>query len=111
MEHRLHKRYPITLVVRLVMLEQMVIIAHADEICSEGLRIQNPGIKLNAGEKITVDFVKPGHPRPIRYCASARVVYANAKAIGLKFDHDLPKQAIFNGADLEMSESSVRKVS
>jgi len=111
MEHRLHKRYPITLMVRLFILGQMITIAQADDICSEGIRIKNPGMKLNAGEKITVDFEKPGHPRPISYCASARVVYSNSKVIGLKFDNNLPEQAITNSVIMNVDESPKRKVS
>jgi len=111
MEHRLHKRYPISLQVHLVSLGRVVAIVHADDICSEGVRIQNPGIELSEGEGIAVEFTKTGHPRPISYCASARVIYSNSKTIGLKFDDYIPTRAIINGADLEMSESSMRRIS
>ena len=110
MEHRLHKRYPITLVVKLVVLGQAVAVAQADDICSEGMRIQNPGIDINTGQKVIIDFIKPGHPRPISYCAAAQVIHSNNQSIGLKFDSDLPTQSILDKQHV-LFESFMRKVS
>jgi len=111
MEHRLQKRYPITLEVRLVMFGQMVAIAHADDICSQGISVRNPGIELHSGDQIAVDFVKVGHPRPVSYCASAKVVHSNSKTIGLLFDSGLPTGAIIGAENIEMNESSMRQAS
>lgn len=111
MEQRLHKRYPIELMVRLVILGRVAAVAHADEICSVGMRIQNPNIDLKKGQKLTVNFVKPGHPRPINYSASATVVHSNSNTIGLMFDSDIPTQTIINETDSSLIAPTLKAVS
>ena len=111
MEHRLHKRYPIKLMVRLVVIGQAVVVARADDICTEGMSIKNPGIAINAGQKIVVDFFKPGHPRPVSYCASAQVIHSSRQAIGLKFDSDLPTRAILDEQQHASADLLMQKVS
>jgi len=111
MANGLQHHNQVALVVRLVIRGQVVAVAHTDEICSETMGIQNPGLELNAGEIVTVGFIKPGHPRPISYTTTARVVYSNSKIIGLEFDNDISIPAVVSRKDIETRESPMRQVS
>ena len=88
-------------VVHLAIRGKVVAVAHADEICSETMGIENPGLDLAPGEIAEVSFVNPDHPRQIGYTATARVVYSNSKIIGLEFDNDISIPAIVNRKNIE----------
>ncbi len=75
------------------------------------MRIQNPGIELDVREVITTGFIRPVHPRPISFSASALVVYSYLKTIALSVENDIPMQDFVGNANIKMSESFMRQVS
>jgi len=89
MEQRLHKRYPISLMVRLIIMGQVNTVAGASEICTKGMRVQNPGVYLYDGQKIIINFLKSGPTRAISYYAPATVIYSNSDEIGIMFESEI----------------------
>lgn len=88
MEQRLHKREFVECAVRLVQQGRVVAIARAIDMSPEGLGIECPGVVLNSGQMVGLEFIKPGHPRSTSYNVSARVVHAGLKSVGLMLASD-----------------------
>ncbi len=83
MEHRIHRREPVDLMVKLINRGSVVAIVRAIDISSGGMRVETPGLKLNSGEGVAVDFCLSGYPRGPRCCLNAMVIHSGVEATGL----------------------------
>lgn len=98
MEHRVHKRKPIKLMVKLVIGGRVGCISRTLEISSGGACVVNTGINLKKWETINVDFVKRGSSGQVNCCIPAKVVYCSPTRIGLMFDDAFGAYALVNRA-------------
>ena len=83
MEHRIHRREPVDLMVKLINRGRVVAIVRAVDISPGGMRIETPGLMLNSGEGVAVDFCMPGYPRGPRCCLNAMVIHSGVEETGL----------------------------
>lgn len=97
MEHRLNRREPVNLMVRLVNGGQVVATVRAVDMSPGGLGIESPELPLHSGQCVGVDFCKPGYPRGISCYLTAMVIHTTPKLTGLMFTDEGPLQAMVNG--------------
>ncbi len=88
MEHRLHERESVELTVRLVQQGRVVATVEAIDMSPDGLGIEHPGVALNSGQIVDVDFFKLGYPRGISCCIPSMVVHTGPKSVGLMLSYD-----------------------
>jgi len=94
MEHRLGVRYPIELMIRVVVAGRVVAITRTRGISSGGADILNPGVELKQRQILTLDFIKPGFPGQVHCSLRAMVIHIGPEIVGLMFENE------FSGCDL-----------
>lgn len=98
MEHRIHKRQLIELMVKLVIGGRVGGVSRTLEISSGGACIYNPGINLKKGKIISVDFIKHGSSKQVNCCLRAKVVHCSPAMIGLMFANEFGAYALVKQA-------------
>jgi hypothetical protein len=103
MEHRLHRRDPVDLMVRLVNAGQVVATVRAVDMSLGGLGIESPEMTLNSGQSVGVDLCRSGYPRGVNCYKNALVIHAGVKVTGLMFTSESPLRTILTPEDVEFT--------
>lgn len=103
MEHRLHRRDPVDLTVRLVNAGQVVATVRAIDMSLGGLGIESPALPLNSGQSVGLDLCKPGYPRGVSCYKSALVIHTGPKVTGLMFTSEGPLSSVLHPEDIEQA--------
>ena len=103
MEHRLHRRDPVDLMVRLVNAGQVVATVRAVDMSLGGLGIESPIQMLNSGQSVGVDLCRSGYPRGVNCYKNALVIHTGSKVTGLMFTSESPLRTVLQPEDVEFA--------
>lgn len=89
MEQRVNVRVPVELTARLIREGRVIATAQVVNVSPDGLGVEILYMDLKMGQKVDVEFIKPGHPRDIScWVPAMEVVHTSPKTVGLLASHD-----------------------
>lgn len=90
MEHRLYRRYPARVLLKLFVQDRLLAVVPSQEISSAGVCLTNTGLDLHPYQEVVVDFIGLNTPLNTR----ALVIHRSAEKIGLMFASLMPLNKI-----------------
>lgn len=109
MEHRLHRREPVDLMVKLVNRGRVIATVRAIDMSPGGVGIETSSVPLQSGEGVAIDLCKPGHPRGVSCSLGAMVIHIGPKTTGLMFSSETSLYAIVHEQGIESEKNRENK--